>query len=175
MSDLPRLQHVEDLRTFSLDDADETELLQRQTECTFIWCNTGGFPIGAVVNFIFRDGRFWLTATKARPRVAALRADPRASIAISSKGSGIDARRSLTCKGLVTIHEDQETISWFLPQFAAALRPGEPDRQTAFVTLLSSPGRVVLELSPIGRTGYDGAKMWAAVPTAGPGEQPAVT
>jgi len=166
----PGIQHVEDLRTFTLDDAEESELLERQNECTFVWCNRDGFPIGAVVNFMFRKGRFWLTATDARPRVKALRQDPRASIVISSKGSGIEARRSLTYKGHVVVHDDAETIDWFKPEFAAVLRPGEPERAAAFAELLTSPGRVVLELTPVGRTSYDGAKMWAAAPTAAPAQ-----
>ncbi len=158
----------EDLGGYVLEDADEADLLARQIECTFIWTNKSGHPLGAIVNFIYRNGRIWLTATSARPRVAAVRADPRTSVAITSKGSGITQRRSLSYKGLCVVHDDQETKDWFLPEFSAAMRPGQPERAEEFARLLDSELRVVLEFTPSRTTGYDGAKMWAAAPTAGP-------
>ena len=41
------------------------------------------------MNYVFRDGRFWLTASSQRARVPAVRRDPRVSIVVSSLGSGI--------------------------------------------------------------------------------------
>lgn len=51
---------------------------------------------------------------------------------------------------------------------AAALRPGSPERAASFVAHLDSPGRVVLEVVPLRRIGFDGAKMWQAAPSAAP-------
>lgn len=79
----------EDLSGYRLDNEAATEPLDRQTECTFVWVGTGRHPIRAVVDYLFRDGRFWVSATDRRPRVAAVRSDPRASLVVSSKGSGI--------------------------------------------------------------------------------------
>jgi hypothetical protein len=159
----------EDVRAYTLDEDDESELLRRQTECTFIWNSKTGHPMGVVVNFIFRDGRFWLTATELRPRIAALREDPRASIAISSKGSGIEVSKSLTYKGHCVLHVDEQTKAWFYPEFAAVLRPGAPDKAASFAEHLNSEGRVVIELVPDKRIGFDSAKMWRAAPSAAPG------
>src|SRR4051812_7314040 len=89
----------EDIRGYTLDVEAEVQLLDRQTECTFIWSNQQGHPVGVIMNFIFRSGSFWLTASDRRKRVSAVRRDPRVSLAISSRGSGIEARRSLTYKG----------------------------------------------------------------------------
>lgn len=158
----------EDVRAYTLDDDDEAELLRHQTECTFIWAGQEGHPMGVVVNFIFRDGRFWLTATERRPRIAALRRDPRVSVAISSKGSGIGVSRSLTYKGSCVIHDDAETKRWFIPEFSAAMRPEDPDKAAAFAAHLDSPGRLVLEVVPEMRIGYDAAKMWKAALSAAP-------
>ncbi|WP_157985267.1 nuclear transport factor 2 family protein [Lentzea terrae] len=79
----------EDLSGYRLDNEAATEPLDRQTECTFVWVGTGRHPIRAVVDYLFRDGRFWVSATDRRPRVAAVRSDPRVSLVVSSKGSGI--------------------------------------------------------------------------------------
>jgi hypothetical protein len=162
----------EDVRSYTLESDDEAELLSAQTECTMIWAGKEGWPMGVIVNFIFRNDRFWLTATEHRPRIASIRADPRVSIAISSRGSSVAHRRSLTYKCRAIVHTDDETMSWFIPEFAAAMRPGEPDKAAAFGEFLKSPGRVVLEFVPETRIGFDSAKMWRAAESARPSEVP---
>lgn len=164
----PQVQGWEDLSAYRMADAEHAELLERQIECTFVWLSADGHPIGAVVNYVFRRGRFWLTATDHRPRIAAIRRDPRVSVVISSRGSGIKARRSLTCRGSAVVHDDPDVKAWMLQELAAAVRPGSPERQAEFVRLLDSPGRLVLEVTPQKWTGFDGAKMWSAAPTAAP-------
>jgi hypothetical protein len=158
----------EDVRAYTLEQEQEAELLQRQVECTFIWLGKDGHPMGVIMNYLFRDGRFWLTATEGRPRIAAVRRDPRVSIAITSKGSGITVSRSLTYKGRCVVHDDRETAGWFYPAFGARLRPDDPDKAASFAAHLDSPGRVVLEIVPDRRIGFDSAKMWAAAPSAAP-------
>lgn len=160
----------EDVRAYTLEEEQEAELLARQTECTFIWLGAGGHPTGVVMNYLAHGGRFWLTATERRPRIAAVRRDPRVSIAISSKGSGIPVSRSLTYRGTCVVHDDEETRAWFYPVFAARLRPGDEAKAASFAAHLDSPGRVVLEIVPDRRIGFDSATMWAAAPSAAPGQ-----
>ena len=174
MSDEGLTKDFEDVRAYTLDDSDEAELLNRQTECTFIWAGKEGHPMGVIVNYIFRDGRFWLTATEHRPRIKSLRRDPRVSVAITSKGAGIGVSRSLTYKGTCILHDDAETLDWFVPEFSAAMRPGDPEKAAGFAAHLVSPGRLVLEVVPEKRIGYDAAKMWQAAPSASPTGTPAV-
>lgn len=168
MSDSGLAKDWEDVRSYTLEDDDERELLSRQTECTFIWSGKEGHPMGVIVNFIFRDGRFWLTASDQRPRIKSVRRDPRVSIAVTSKGSGIPVSRSLTYKGTCILHDDRETLDWFVPEFSTAMRPDDPEKAAGFAAHLDSPGRLVLEVVPEKRIGYDAAKMWKAAPTAAP-------
>jgi len=154
----------EDVRGYDLAPDGEAELLARQTECTFVWLSASGHPVGVVMNFVFREGRFWLTASRRRRRIAAVERDPRVSVALSSRGSGIAARRSLTYQGHCVVHDDDVTKAWFYPDFAAAMRPGHPERAAAFRAQLDSPGRVVLEVVPRLRIGFDGDRMWRASP-----------
>jgi hypothetical protein len=168
MSDDGLSKDWEDVRSYTLEEREEAELLSKQTECTFIWAGREGHPMGVIVNFIFRDGRFWLTATEHRPRIASLRKDPRVSIAVTSKGADIGVSRSLTYKGTCFLHDDAETKAWFIPDFARAMRPDDPEKAAAFAAHLDSPGRLVLEVVPAQRIGFDSAKMWAAAPSAAP-------
>ena len=162
----------EDVRSYTLETDDEAELLAAQTECTMIWAGKEGWPMGVIVNFIYRRDRFWLTATDSRPRIASIRKDPRVSIAISSRGSSVQHRRSITYKCRAILHTDDETRAWFFPEFANAMRPGEPEKAAAFAQFLDSPGRVVLEFVPETRIGFDSAKMWRAAPGARPTDVP---
>lgn len=161
-------QGWEDLTAYRMADAESADLLAQQIECTLIWHSTDGHPIGAIVNYVFRRDRFWVTATDHRPRIAAIRLDPRVSVVISSRGSPITARRSLTCRGTAIVHDDPSVKAWMLPELAAAVRPGSPQRQAEFARLLDSPGRLVIEVQPQKWTGFDGAKMWSAAPGAAP-------
>jgi len=156
----------EDVTRYGLDRASEAELLARQIECTFIWSNSGGHPLGVIMNYVFRDGRFWLTASSQRARVPAVRRDPRVSVVVTSRGSGIATSKSLTYKGRCVVHEDEETKAWFYPALAAAVRPGDPEAAAAFVRHLDSPRRVVLEVVPEGRIGFDSTQMWQDTPDA---------
>ncbi|CAB4883787.1 MAG: hypothetical protein F2793_07860 [Actinobacteria bacterium] len=162
----------EDVKSYGLDTDDELELLTAQIECTLIWSGKEGWPMGVIVNFIYRDGIFWLTASEERPRIASIRKDPRVSIAVTSKGSSVVERRSITYKCTAIVHDDRETLDRILPEFAAAMRPGEPEKAEAFRTMLDSPGRVILELVPVTRIGFDSAKMWKAAEGARPSDSP---
>jgi nitroimidazol reductase NimA-like FMN-containing flavoprotein (pyridoxamine 5'-phosphate oxidase superfamily) len=161
-------RNYEDLSSYGLSPDAEAELLDRQSECTFIWVNREGEPVGVIMNFVHRDGRFWLTLAEQRKRVAAVRRNPHVAIAITSKGSGVAVSRSITYKGVATIHDDDETKAWFYPALAARVRPNAPDKQAAFASFLDSPGRVILEVAPTKRIGFDSAPMFAATPEAAP-------
>ena len=156
----------EDVTKYGLDQGSEAELLARQIECTFIWSNSEGHPLGVIMNYVFRDGRFWLTASSQRARVPAVRRDPRVSVVVTSRGSGITTSKSLTYKGRCVVREDEATKAWFYPALAGAVRPGDPEAAAAFVRHLDSPRRVVLEVVPESRIGFDSTQMWRDTPDA---------
>ena len=150
----------EDVSVFVLADAREQALLAAQTECTFMWTTDSGAPVGVIMNYLERDGSFWLTCTRRRKRVAAVEARPRVAIAISSRGTDIGVSQALTYQGVATVHDDDEVKAWFYPALAARVRPESIDRQQAFVEHLSTPGRVVIEISPRSRIGFDAENMF---------------
>ena len=153
-------EDFEDVSVYSLTEERERVLLERQTECTFMWTNKAGEPVGVIMNFIHRRGAFWLTATRRRARVPAIERDPRVAIAISSRGTDIGISQSVTYKGLAAVHDDAETKAWFYAELAAAVRPGSESKQQAFIDHLDSPGRVVIEVRPTLRIGFDSEQMF---------------
>jgi hypothetical protein len=134
---------LENLKGTHLDKADQGELLDAQTECTFIFSDESGHPCGVVMSFFEEDGVFWLTAVEGRHQVKGLDRDPHCSIVVSSAGSGLPGRRMLSVRGEGTVHRDEETKQWFLDQFTTRLQPTDP---VSWRKLLDSPKRVVFEV-----------------------------
>jgi len=157
----------EDVRQFSLSDDRERTLLDKQTECCFMWTAKNGDPVGVIMNFVVHDGRFWVTCTRQRKRVAAVEARPRVAIAVTSRGTSIGVSQAVTYKGRAVVRDDEETKAWMYPALAARVRPESEDQQAAFVHHVDTPGRVVIEIVPDGRIGFDAEEMFRESP-AGP-------
>lgn len=157
----------DDVSGFHLDDAREQALHAAQTECTFMWTNGQGHPVGVIMNYVLRDGRFWLTCTRRRKRVAAVEARPHVAVAVTSRGTDIGVSQSVSYTGTAVVHDDDDVRAWFYPALAARVRPESAERQAAFVAHLSTPGRVVIEVVPTKRIGFDAEQMFADSP-AGP-------
>lgn len=157
----------DDVSMYVLNESREQELLRVQTECTFMWTTATGDPVGVIMNFVSHNDRFWLTCTRRRKRVAAIEARPRVAIAVSSRGTEIGVSQAVTYKGTATVFEDDATKAWFYRALAARVRPESADRQAAFVAHLDTPGRIVIEIVPDARIGFDAETMFRDSP-AGP-------
>ena len=155
-------ENYEDVTVYGLDEDVEQELLSRHNECTFIWSNKEGWPVGVIMSFIWRQGVFWLTASSQRPRISAVRRDPRVCIVVTSTGSPLGRNKTVTWKGTCEVLDDRETKDWFYRDFADALMGGSGPRSDAFVDFLDSPRRVILKVTPTQRIGYDGTMMFKA-------------
>ncbi len=154
----------EDVSMFTLSGDREQTLLDKQTECTFMWTTSAGDPVGVIMNFVFHDGAFWLTCTRRRKRVPAIEARPRVAVAITSRGTDIGISQAVTYKGTAEVLDDPATLAWFYPVLAAKVRPGNDTAQAAFAAHLDSPGRVVIRIEPDGRIGFDSEAMFANSP-----------
>ncbi len=139
-------QNLEKLKGTHLDRDDQRELLETQTECTFIYTNEKGWPCGVVMSYINVEGTFWLTAVEGRAHVRSLAEHPEVSVVVSSAGSGLPGRRMISVRGTVTVHRDPEVKDWFLRAFTSTLQPADPD---SWRQLLDSPERVVFEVTPV--------------------------
>lgn len=148
---------IEDLRGLQVDDSGIAELLAAQTECTFSFCTAEGWPAGVVMSYLYRDGRFWLTAVAQRTHVRAVQRDPRVTLVVSSAGTSLPGRRMAAIRGQAVVHTDPQTKDWFLPAFVRQHAPKDP---AAFQRLLDSPNRVVLEVVPVRiAVSHDSTKM----------------
>ncbi len=151
------IDDLEALQSLRLDLSAQDELLDAQTECTFVFQGEHGWPSGVVMSFLRADGAFWLTAVRSRPHAKALARDPRVTLVVSNAGTGSTGRQMLAVRGVATVHDDAPTTAWFLERFTARMQPGDP---VAFARLLDSPGRVVVEVRPVAvAVSHDSRKM----------------
>lgn len=167
-------EDYEDVSQYPLDVNREFELRDKQRECTFMWTNKQGEPIGVIMSYLdTQDGRLWLTGSEQRHRFPAIKRDPRTCVCISSAGTDMGPGKTVTYKGISVVHdrENREIKDWFYPEFSKKLRGAEgPERVQQFVDFLDSPRRVVVEFIPTKKIVYDGEKMAAATPAIGLGK-----
>jgi general stress protein 26 len=168
MSDQDYIDNYDDMTGFALSAEQEANLLAKQTECTFMWTNTAGEPVGLIMNYVWRDGRFWLTATRSRARVPAIEKRPRVAVCLSSRGTSIRHCQALTFKGTAIVHDDEETKDWFYTELSNALRPTSAEQAAAFYEgMASTSDRVVIEVLPDKKISFDTEPLFRGSP-AGP-------
>ncbi|MGM7666589.1 pyridoxamine 5'-phosphate oxidase family protein [Microbacterium sp. A93] len=136
---------LEDLRGLRLGRDAQAELLDAQTECTFVFTNQEGWASGVVMTYLQHEGSFWVTAVDGRIHVRGVEKDPRVSLVISNAGTSLEGRRMVSLRGTAIIHRDAEVKARIIDRFAHRHQPGDPE---AFIRLLSSPNRVVIQFHP---------------------------
>lgn len=148
-------KNLEQLKGTHLDPEDREQFLLSQTEATFVFVDTEGWPRGIIMSYIWAEGRFWFTAVEGRRHVVSVGHDPRVSVVITSKGD--PARMMAAYRGRCSVHRDRATIDWFLNEFTIRLQPEGP---APWRKLLDSPQRIVFEVEPVGMpTTHDQRKI----------------
>lgn len=148
---------IEDLRGTALSRDDQAGLYAAATECTLAYHSRSGWPAAVVMSFLCRDGQFWLTAATGRDHVESLRADPRVTLVVTNAGTDLPGRAMVAVQGTAVLHTDRPTKDWFLPAFAERMGVADP---AAFVRLLDSPRRIVLQVVPTGvRRSHDSRRI----------------
>jgi len=154
-----QIHDYEQVSIYGLDPERREELLRAAAECVFNWSTKDGWPVGVIMSFVWRDGKFWLTAGGHRHRIEAIRRDPRVSIVVTSTGTKLGPSKTITVKGRARVREDAETKKWFYPALADMIQRGDAAAAQRFAEFLDSPLRVILEVTPEKWITYDGEKM----------------
>ena len=136
---------IEDLRGARLIGEAREQLLREQTECTFCFTDEQGAPGAVILSFLWDGRAFWFTSVAGRAQVRALERDPRVCIVVSSAGTASSGRQMLAQQGRAVVHRDPAACDEQLVALAHRLAPADPGR---FLTLLSSPGRLLIEVVP---------------------------
>lgn len=155
-----------DFASMGLDADQLAELIGERGECVLNWTTRQGHPVGVVIAYLYRNGRFWMNCTARRKRVAALTARPQCSVVLNKDG------RSATFKGNAVIHRPADAdwpdmADWFYP---ALLGTGQdPDSALArgLRRFLDTPAQVIIEVRASLMVSFNfatfGATMQAAI------------
>lgn len=141
----PGDEDIEDLAAARLGLAEQRALCEAQTEAVLGFLQDGE-PTAVVMSFLVDDdGHFWFATVEGRRQVRGVDQDPRVTVTVSNTGTGLAGRRMLSLRGSAVVHRDREPVLAAVRRLAPRLAPTDPE---AFVRLLDSPGRVVLEVTP---------------------------
>ena len=161
--------NYDDVKRYRLDPDREAELVKTGGECTFIWANKAGHPLGVTTAYVPSGGKIWMTATRERVRIKAIARDGRSSVVITSKGTPMGGGKTVTYKGHTIIREDAETKQWMYRLLAQGMVVAQQeDKDNAFtagidpemfIRFLDTPERIVLEFTPEMSIPFDGDKM----------------
>lgn len=160
-----RFEAYEDLRAYPLDVGLREQLFTEQLECVVVWTTADGWPMGVTHWFVWREGRFWVTSSPKRKKVAALKVRPKSCVIVSSLGTSLGPARTVSAKTVATIHDDDRTKEWFFRELAAKTFGADEVRRAYFERMLAGTRRVVIGFEPIRYVTFDARKMWAAAGT----------
>lgn len=141
----PGEKDIEDLSPARMDLEAQRALCEAQTEAVLGFLQDE-LPTAVVMSFLVdAQGHFWFATVEGRRQVRGIAADPRVSVAVSSTGTDLEGRRMLAVRGTATVHRDRTLVMDVVARLAPRLAPEDP---AAFVRLLDSPHRVVVEVVP---------------------------
>lgn len=143
--DEPGAKDIEHLAAARMATDDQAQLFEAQTECVLSFLQDG-LPTAVVMSYQVDDeGRFWCATVEGRRQVRGIDSDPRVALTVSSTGTELPGRRMVALRGEARVHRDRDVVMDRVRRLAPRLAPDDPD---AFVRLLDSPRRVVIEVAP---------------------------
>jgi hypothetical protein len=150
----------EDLTNMTLNEVELDELIKPGGECVFNWTTKDGFPVGVVVAYVYRHGKFWTTCADRRKRVPALRVRPQSAIVVNRGG------KTASFKGNSIVHSSRDTDwvavkGWFYKALSGTEVDPDSIRARNFEKFLDSPHRVIIETDAKLIVGFDTAKFAA--------------
>lgn len=144
-ADRPGDKHIEDLAEARLGVSGQHELWEAQTECVLTFLQDD-LPTAVVMSYqVDEAGHFWFATVEGRRQVRGVDSDPRVAVVVSNTGTELPGRRMVALRGTARVHRDRDTVLPTIHRLAPRLAPADPD---AFVRLLDSPNRVVIEVIP---------------------------
>ena len=150
----------EDLTAMRLDDDSLRSLVDPGGECIFNWTTADGYPVGVVVAYVYRHGKFWTTCAVRRKRVPALRKRPQSALVINRNG------KTASYKGDSVVHAPgddgfEQLKAWFYPALSGLETAPEDAYRLSFAKFLNSPHRVIIETDARLVVAFDTARFAA--------------
>lgn len=163
--DRPVITDYEDFTKMGLNSEQLEELIGDSGQCVFNWSTRDGYPVGVVMAYLYRYGRFWMNCAAHRKRVTALRARPQSAVVVNKDG------KMATFKGKSVIHSPQsagwdELKAWFYAALSGAERAPDNPAARSFERFLDGPHQVIIETAPTLVVSFDFGRFAATTQAA---------
>ena len=150
---MARTHDHEIVSIYPFTDDEVDQLMNNANECVLMWATKDGWPVGVTHAHVWHEGKIWITFAVHRHRTAAIQRDNRVSVNVSSSAYPRGVSRNLpsgaiTFKGRGEFFDDDDTKSWFYAALSKKLNPDNEQGEAFFNSLLDSPLRVILAVTP---------------------------
>ncbi len=132
---------------------EQAAFLRDNRKCALATIDQHGFPHLVAMNFVFRDGAFYMTSYGKAQKVVNLRRNPRAAVMIET-GDSYAELKGLMARGDCEIIEGEQAVRQVFAWSSEARSTPRPSGSAN-----SAPKRVVLKIVPSRITTWDHGKL----------------
>ena len=132
---------------------EQAAYLRANRKCALATLDKDGFPHVTAMNFVLRDGTFYMTSYGKAQKVVNIRRDPKVGIMVESGGAYAELK-GVMVRGECEIIEDAATVTEVLAWLGEGRTTERPTGASR-----SAPKRVVLKITPHKTFTWDHSKL----------------
>jgi PPOX class probable F420-dependent enzyme len=132
---------------------EQAAFLRDHKKCALATLDRDGFPHIVAMNFVYRDGAFYMTSYGKAQKVLNARRNPKVSVMVETGGDYAELK-GVMARGDCTIIDDPEQVSEVFGWLGAGRAQARPDGSANSV-----PKRVVMKIAPRRIVSWDHSKL----------------
>lgn len=136
-----------------LTPAEQEAFLREHKKCSLATLDKNGFPHLVAMNFVYRDGAFYMTSYGKAQKVLNARRDPRVAVMVESGGQYAELK-GIMARGDCEIIDAPERVGEVFAWMGAAREAARPSGAAQSV-----PKRIVMKIVPRRIVSWDHAKL----------------
>ena len=134
---------------------EQAQFLRENRKCALATLDKDGFPHVVAMNFVLRDGAYWMTSYGKAQKVVNIRRDPKVAL-MAETGTAYAELKGVMVRGHCEIVEGEEAVRQVFA-WSAEARGDTYKRPTGASD--SAPKRVVLKIVPHKTVTWDHSKL----------------
>jgi len=136
-----------------LTPAEQAAFLRKHRKCALATLDAEGFPHVVAMNFVARDGAFWMTSYGKAQKILNIRRNPKVALMVET-GSAYSELQGVMVRGHCEILEGADAVGEVFGWMAEARGEPRPSGSAR-----SAPKRVVLKIVPAKTVTWDHTKL----------------
>ena len=136
-----------------LTPGEQAAFLREHRKAALATVDQEGFPHVVAMNFVVRDGAFYMTSYGKAQKVLNIRRNPKVGVMVET-GGGYAELKGVMVRGDCEIVEDPDTVGEVLSWLGVGRSTERPAGAAR-----SAPKRVVLKIAPLKLTSWDHSKL----------------